>query len=353
MKGGWIESAAYDLPLVALAPLIGIVIAGVAWMAGEQTLLARHFVELNLFFVGMPHYLSTYSFFFDDENVEHYRQRRIAFYAGPVLVLALMTAAFALHFFILVAGVVALWNVFHVSRQSAGILSTYRHIGRGRNEIEKWPSNIALIATSYGLFLYNASHAEGNPAARSIARPEVLWISIVLMAAGAAALVVLAWRMSKRRAGAPEWIFLASSIGLFLPYVLINDLVLATTAMLSGHYVQYLGLVWLLNRRKYRNASGSAAQRILATLSQSLPLLLVTLALLAVVPFGIDRVVHRMSFNAFHAWALNAVVLLHFYFDGLVWAFKDPYTRRSIAPYLTGYSTDPRVAHVEAAVNAA
>ena len=36
-----------------------------------------------------------------------------------------------------------------------------------------------------------------------------------------------------------------------------------------------------------------------------------------------------------------ALVLLHFYLDGLFWAFKQPEVRRAIAPYLVGYGARP------------
>jgi hypothetical protein len=34
-----------------------------------------------------------------------------------------------------------------------------------------------------------------------------------------------------------------------------------------------------------------------------------------------------------------ALVLLHFYLDGLFWAFKQPEVRRALAPYLIGGNT--------------
>jgi hypothetical protein len=36
-----------------------------------------------------------------------------------------------------------------------------------------------------------------------------------------------------------------------------------------------------------------------------------------------------------------ALVLLHFYLDGLFWAFKQPEVRRAMAPYLMGGRAKP------------
>src|SRR5260370_27542006 len=49
----------------------------------------------------------------------------------------------------------------------------------------------------------------------------------------------------------------------------VRDSDLATFGMLMGHFVQYLGIVWLLNRRKYFAAEGSGRQRLLSSISRS------------------------------------------------------------------------------------
>jgi hypothetical protein len=85
--------------------------------------------------------------------------------------------------------------------------------------------------------------------------------------------------------------------------------------------------VWLLNTRKLVAASGSFGQRCLSRLWRDpwifFPTLLIAGSLFLLV---------QVSFTA----VTIAFVLLHFYLDGLFWAFKHPEIRRSISPYLTG-----------------
>jgi hypothetical protein len=47
--------------------------------------------------------------------------------------------------------------------------------------------------------------------------------------------------------------------------------------MLMDHFLQYLGIVWLLNRGKYSAVDGSRHQRLLSSISTNTPLLLLAL----------------------------------------------------------------------------
>ncbi len=162
------------------------------------------------------------------------------------------------------------------------------------------------------------------------------YLGPVLLGAGALALLVLMVRMGRRATKllSPETLFLFTSAMLFLPYVLMEKRSTATSAMLAGHYIQYMGILWLLNHRKYTEEGGSTRQRLLAYVSRSVPRIVGLLVALVIATSISDRVVHHYNFMGFHSWLLNVVVLMHFYLDGLFWAFKYPHTRQSIGPYL-------------------
>jgi hypothetical protein len=248
-----------------------------------------------------------------------------------------LTLALALHFYFLVAVVVDTWNVFHVSRQSNGILTVYRHLGAGNNSLERIPANLGLVAISGGLY---AIHIAKQPSFvyyfRYLPFDIAPFIGPVLLGVGAVALAILVVRMLRRTAGVglSEWIFLGTSAALFLPYVLLDSRSSATSAMLSGHYVQYMGLLWLLHHRKYRTVEGSGVQRALAGIATRPYRIVIFLLALVAATSLVDRTVHHFDATAFHTWILNVVVLLHFYLDGVFWAFRKPYVRESLGPYL-------------------
>jgi hypothetical protein len=334
VRRGWIQSPAYDLGLLSLSPLFGLLVCA-AYVVFH---IPGYVVGgVALFGFGLPHYLSTYTFFLDDTNAAYQARRKLAFYLGPVVVVAGLTLSLALHFYWFVAVVVDTWNVFHVSRQSAGILSVYRHLGGGDNRREKNAANLALIGVSAGLYaVFIASQPSFAFFFGFVPFPVATYLGSVLLVAGGVGLAVLLWRM-RQRATAPakaELIFLVSSLGLFLPFVLIESRSTASSAMLTGHYVQYLGLLWLLNHRKHAGATGSSRQQLLARASRSVTSILVLLATIIVATSIADRIVHHFNANAFHSWILNVIVLLHFYFDGLFWSFRQPEVRESVAPYL-------------------
>ena len=60
----------------------------------------------------------------------------------------------------------------------------------------------------------------------------------------------------------------------------------------------------------------------------------------------LTRAGHLTLFEAFYL----LVAFLHFYVDGLFWAFRDPHVRASIGPYLVTSGAAP---HPAAAVRAA
>lgn len=335
-RRGWIASPGYDLGLITIAPLLGLLVVVGAWLTSERALVESHFVEIAFFLVGMPHYLSTYTFFLGDENREHYSRRRFAFFAGPVLVIALLTISLAAHFYRLVTLVVDTWNVFHVCRQSAGILSIYRHMNGGDNSAEKTPANLAILLISGSLYCLTVDRQDSLSYVFALFPVDISpFVSPVLMVSGGCALLVLLIRMRRRltRVSISESLFLGTSIALFAPYIFLQTRPLASSAMLIGHYVQYMGVLWLLNHRKYGSPAGSVWQRGLAIVSEKPLTIVISLVAIGCAMFVIDRGVHYYSADALHTWWLNAVVLLHFYFDGLFWAFKDGYVRKSVGPY--------------------
>jgi hypothetical protein len=329
--GGWIQSRQYDLSLIALPPLIGFAICAVyPWVDGITL------SGFSLFLFGMPHYISTYSFYFGDDNRAYHRSRWFAFYAGPFIVIAFLTLGL-LYVGMLVAFVVDAWNVYHVSRQSSGILSIYRHINKGDNRIEKIPANLALMMIAYGLYCLTI---EKQPSfAHYLGKLPVNIMPILgpaMLTVGGIALAFLLWRLAStpRRLFSPEGLFLVTSALLFLPYAILPSRATATTAMLTGHYIQYMGLLWLLNHRKYTREEGMLGQRVLAKISTSVPRIVILLASIVALTALVDRVVHRFDAVALHSWILNIVVLLHFYLDGLFWAFKHRHTRETVGSYL-------------------
>lgn len=341
-RGGWIESAWFDVVFFMLAPLSGLVFLLFSYYQPTRYLTAGVF-----FAVGMAHYLSTFSFFLGDDNFHHYRAHAAAFFGGPLLILLL--AGYS-RFFVglpVLLSAIYVWNVYHVALQNCGILSLYRHLAE-RPGGEKLFVNSVVITSSFALALW---YIDRFDPLHQLLTKTVPQYGVVLRFSlgGATALAFLAYAIHVSRQSRPhhaptrvEALFILSSLLMFSPYLWVGNIELATGGMLFGHFIQYLGLVWLVHRRKYgRLQPGTTGQRFLGVLSRNLPLLVAFLFFCVVLVYSFDRVTRVLRMQQVYYWLWNSLALTHFYLDGLIWSFKRPYVRESMGPYLSKAFSSP------------
>lgn len=334
-RESWIESARFDLALFSLSPLVVLPLVLLALWVDTR-------IGVFFFLLSFPHYMSTLSFFFWDEYQDRFRARWLAFYGGPVLIAAAYFLLIYTGLPRIVQVVLFAWNVYHVGRQSCGILSVYRN-GAGVTDLsQKRVTNFAILSTSFWLALWNIDSHDAFDPLRALRSDWSWWLRVGLGAVVLVALVRLGLALRRRARGGqgvqvPEALFLLTSLALFHPFLWMRSSNAATAVMLLPHYVQYLGIVWLLNRRRFREADGSARQRVLSRVSQSTPLLIALILSIGAATIGASVFLrhsgHEMIFGSFFV----LVALEHFYLDGLFWAFRDPAVRRSFGPYLIGY----------------
>jgi hypothetical protein len=331
---GWIHSPAYDLSLLLLAPLIGVPFL-LATPDGPSRLGL-----LACGFLGVPHYLSTFAFYLWDENSAYHHQRWGSYFAGPILILVTFVTLLFLGWFGFLATGLFFWNVVHVSRQSGGIVSIIRHRAGLRNPPARDGANAAILLVSLWLSLANIETHRQAYSLMTAVSPELPGIlRLGLGGAAVLALVRLGVSLTKRAASgeapaAPEALALLCGLLLFHPYLWIGDSAKATLGMLLGHFLQYLALVWLLHRRRFPEVVGSAAQRALCVVSADLRVLLAVAAIAGAGVTGAFLLCVRLGTTGYFQAAFQMFVFLHFYLDGLFWAFKDPHVRRLLGPYL-------------------
>lgn len=334
-RARWIESPLYDSLLFAAAPLLGGVYL-IAYLRAPQLKI----IPGVFFTVGMAHYLSTFSFYLGDDNRAHYRSHTVAFFLGPV---ALLIAAGLMRFGPLLPvllTVIYLWNVWHVSLQNCGILSVYRHLNGGPRDEKRFANSLIL---SIAAACVAAQIKTFGPLDEVLVRfspklPSILF-GATLVAVVAAAVIYIRRIFHRSSAGlplrGPEAIFLASSIALFHPFLWAANASDATNGVLFGHFIQYLALVWLLHRRKYAPGIGSPLQNALAFLSRNLTLLGALMLTAAFAFYMMSRIAQTHGAFGVWTWMFNALVLIHFYLDGWIWAFKRPFVRQSLGPYFS------------------
>lgn len=336
----WVHSARFDLLFLILSPLIALPILIIS---PTPSLLSLAFACV----FGVPHYLSTFTFFFWDETRAQQRADWMLFFGGPVLIVASIAFVILFRVPFIIAVVVYVWNMIHVARQSCGILSIYRHRAGVKDPAIKPIVNSAILWTAAALAFWNPA---GYPTLDRFMRtiwvhlPRAVWL--IATTAAVVALVRLAASLAKRYRGPqrpqlPEMAFLGTSLLLFHPYLWIHNTEQATLGMLLGHFLQYLGLVWVVHRRKFAAAGDGRSQPWLARLSTNLPLLVAVLFISGAVSLGL-RLVQAFPIALVYSAMLISLSLVHFYLDGLFWAFRRPEVRASLGPHLMG-APSPRV----------
>jgi hypothetical protein len=330
---GWIESPTFDLAFFTLSPLVGLMVV-------LLTLNMPHGLAVTLaasFLLGMPHYLATFTFYLGDENRAHYLARPVAFVVMPVAIVGAVVALRAVHLDTPVILAMFLWNIYHVSLQSNGILSLYRQLNGGLDS-ERNVGKVALIASACAMTFWQPVTFPPLVSALNTIAPGVfpyLRFAFAALALGAA-IVLAARALSRpRRVSFAEGSFFVSSILLFHPYLWVRDGNLATLGMLCGHFIQYLVIVWLLNFRKYAGQPGSRAQRLLGAIGGNPLLVCAWILAAAVIVFGLSQAAKVVGLPVASIVFLNSLALVHFYLDGRIWSFKQPFVRRSISPFLT------------------
>lgn len=324
----WIESRGFDLACFVLSPLAGLALLAAFPLGGPTLALALAAL------VGGPHYLASFSFFFWQDAAAYHRTRWVLHFVAPLAIVAAVAAVALAGLPGIVIFVIYFWNAWHVARQSCGILSVYRLRGGYSDERHKRVTNAAIISVSLCMALWNLAWYPQLNALLSRAwsgLPHALWVaSAVAAAISLAALAAsLVGRLRQGRGPTlPEWAFLATSLTLFHPYLWVRDADLATLAMLMGHFIQYLAIVWLVNRRKFERAAQGSTPAFVARAWR-------TPRTMAVVFFFVGALFLLLQINL--AVVTITLVLLHFYLDGLFWAFRRPEIRKLLGPYLTGW----------------
>jgi hypothetical protein len=330
-KARWISSPVFDCSLLLLSPLLGLAVLGAELDLPGGFLV----VVVTAYFLGIPHYLSTFTFFLDDKNLAYYWSRRALFVGGPVLI---FLGVFGMQYFrqaIYLQAAVFLWNLYHVALQSAGVCSVYRHLNGGL-QAEKRPAHATILFAGLAMGLWHAQ--DYFPVAWFL--PATVHGLLAPAFAIGAAVAFLLWlaAVSRRNAklASPEVLALASGVLLFHPYLWVRDTNLATLGVLIGHFLQYLALVWLVHSRRHARPEGSWHQRWLGAVSRSRWRILAFVLTTGIVAYAAESAAARMGLTAVYASLFYVLVFSHFYLDGLIWAFKQPHVRANIGPYLAG-----------------
>jgi hypothetical protein len=344
----WIANASYDgwffVGSIALCVLLVAVAVSAPALAIPATIVA------GVLFAN-THNLLTAFFFFDAENMAYYRRYPHHYFTVPVVLLATAMAlfvfspalAFTLHFF---------FTTWHVVRQSVGIQKLYLGKVRAAEFDRNFDATLIYAAVAV-LHLFAIWKFRPLWATRALA-PDAVQAGGAWLAGGIVVLLALAlvarvlWLGRRDAVGWQRLGFGLTSIGMYTPYLLIDQYQVAFMAGILPHYMQYHGIFWLVGKNKYAgNAQydGTLLGRLARDVRVWVAVVVAAAAIMAVFRAPYFLAEKDAAFAAAWGWPVYLSVgffyglgWMHFYLDGLLFRFRYPEVRAAILRYLR----DPR-----------
>jgi hypothetical protein len=317
-------------PAVDLAIFVGVTAATlVPWVASDLLHVEGYWILAFVALANGPHLISTWTRVYLPRR-ERFR-RPLHYWVMPGLM-----AAFAVGCFVaggrgpqLVRTVIFYWASWHFASQSWGVLRIYQRkhgaVGTRAAQLERalvyLPALFCVMRRVYtgpwGLFGVEILH----PHLRAWMVNTVGGVTVAL----SALYLVLC---------APQWIkhwvrpvyLVSSAFGFIMPYLVIKNGTSAFAAAALWHAIQYIGIVWLYNRRRYAGAIDPDAHVISYVSQPGRSIHYVALiALCALTVYALALVVTLVAKVPFQSFALTlwtALTLGHYYLDGVIWKFK-------------------------------
>ena len=282
--------------------------------------------------LGLAHFGSTWAYYLDQEYREYFKSHKVIFYVIPII-LILVTMGLIGSGLVDVLMIITYWfSGFHVMKQNTGFASIYRTRIGDRAPASRQIDNTVIMGFS-ALCLLGRPQIFTDFGYEYIFRTP--WMGYALAAAAILmGLVFIYWVSQilssvkeKGMAAVPRFLFVITSIVMFLPFLFVEDFSSAFMAALAGHYVQYLGFVWTLNRRKYTAAREKRYHSsILKLLSQN-GLVLATV----LIGYGVIMVTGSKMSSMFPVIGMSWA---HFFVDRYLFRFRDPFIREALTPFM-------------------
>ncbi len=325
----WIANLRYDFVFFIGASFVGLVYG--LFVNGHVTFATYGNFFIYLVF-GLSHFGSTWSFYLDHSNRSYFQSRPWLFFYVPCLLVLVPVVLILSGQALLMMAITYWFSGFHVMKQSTGMTNLYRgRLGLKSPGDRRIDDLVILSASWFCLIGRTHNHHDFGYEFIFQSKPAFLLIGILLLFF---TFCFIRWLWATRRrlqtygtAAIPYILFTIASILLFTPFLFTRRFEDAFMANLFGHYCQYLGLVWLINRRKCVPANRASFQSLfLEKISQNTPLRIFVL-----IAYGVAVSVCAKIFPLFPAIGLTWA---HFFVDRYLFRFRDSRIREAILPYL-------------------
>jgi len=366
----WIGGAAFDAMFFVFPTIFSVLYVGAFLVFGGNGMVHS---ALNAFLLcfAVFHTCGTFFFYFDRQNLAHYRRHYKIYFIGPAVVfLGGMGISITEYFaymnpavprFDFTLAIAFIWVSYHVTRQNIGFAGFYRHKFGLFDHRERDIDNHAIYANA--LLLYSMGWVFSDyPMFLSPVRELGFWhwLLIPLVAYWVWAMVhmVVARARSLWASKFASWphaamVFTSLTFPLPLFFTVFspepNFLMFSHAQFgLVAHYTQYIAIVMLVHFHKYpammpsAHGGGEAPAGRAELIFGRLPFngiwalfafsLLFTGGLVGFFYFSAST--GHQSLIAIATGMVIGSGFVHFYLDAYMWAMREDFNRKALLPYL-------------------
>lgn len=337
----WVINKKFDLIFFIGSALLGIMYFVLLLFLAEHAFLITAIVWV-LF--AQAHFGSTWFIYFDKKNRDYFRAHPWTYYIFPLLIFAAVLSIGYVNQTLLVV-LISIASIYHVTRQSYGILQLYRVRNQEFSPFEKQTEAAALFSWTLFFGTFGALHI---PDFRAIFGPILPLASIVtwvLFAVAVLCAILLIYQfVNRERNSLPKNLFLLNATLMYAPYLYasiilvdIYQMEIATLTSLITHYMQYMGIVWLLNINKYQGDTPYAKEnpflrKVTSRYAYIIVAILAYALLMAFFRWGIPE--SKTLLLKIIPNIVIAFTAVHFFIDAFIWKFWNPFYKETALPFV-------------------
>ncbi len=339
-RSAWAIDKKFDLLF-----FIGPVLAGLVYFAA-----AVNFPEFSLILTlliwmvfAQGHFGSTWFIYADKKNRAYFSEHALVYFVIPALIFALVFLIGYAHFALLLV-LISVVSLYHVSRQSIGILAIYRGKNGERNAFDRKVEEMTIFAWSLFFAGYGALHIPHFMQFVVILPLAKLGVAVLFGCALVGTLLIVIAAFRRERNSLPKSTFLLVSCLTYLPYIYATPLMervqnfeIAGLIALVPHYMQYMGLVWLVDVNKYKEGTEYAHDNpflawVVANKVRIFALIMLYGAAMGFIYYGVPATLPLLG--VIGPLVVSALMMIHFYIDAFIWRFGNPFYRETVLPFV-------------------
>lgn len=294
---------------------------------------------LDLWLLGYHHVISTFTRIGLDAKSA--KEHWLLLVPLPLVVFGAVFIIYQLGGAIILGSVYLYWQWYHYSRQSEGIAKSYGFKCADTNFTRSVQNRVLFYLVPLTSFMYMISSGPERflniPIFTFTLAEEIRWLLLITSYAAA-----LYWLFSathalrQKRITAWYFTYMLSHFSIYLAaYTCITEINYSWLTINIWHNAQYIGFVWLFNRKKY--AAGIDKQHpIISYISQPNRLFIYLgscLILSLVVYWLIDKVIYQTAVDdkiALVFIVYSAINFHHYIVDSQIWKLRKPLIKNTI-----------------------